>query len=43
MMEIGTVRHCQSCGCTPCKKCGAEIKNKVCSGCGKPAKECTCA
>jgi hypothetical protein len=33
---------CQTCGCTPCKVCGKEIKNGVCSGCGKPSKECTC-
>ena len=26
---------CQECGCTPCKKCGREIKDGVCSGCGK--------
>jgi hypothetical protein len=36
------VRYCQVCGCTPCKKCGAPIENRVCTGCGKPAKECTC-
>jgi hypothetical protein len=33
---------CQSCGCTPCKKCGAPIENGVCKNCGKPAKDCTC-
>ncbi len=26
----------------PCKVCGKPITNKVCSGCKKPAKECTC-
>lgn len=33
---------CQVCGCTPCKKCGKDIKNGVCSGCGKKTNECTC-
>jgi hypothetical protein len=33
---------CQSCGCSPCAKCGREIKDKVCSGCKKPAEKCTC-
>ncbi len=33
---------CQSCGCTPCKTCGMEIKNGVCVGCGKPSEKCTC-
>ena len=33
---------CQTCGCSPCKKCGMEIKNGVCSGCQKPAAQCTC-
>ncbi len=33
---------CQTCGCQPCKVCGKPITNKVCSGCKKPAKECTC-
>lgn len=32
---------CDVCGCTPCK-CGKEIVDGVCSGCGKPADECTC-
>jgi hypothetical protein len=36
------VRMCQSCGCTPCKTCGKEIKNGVCTGCGKPSEKCTC-
>ncbi len=33
---------CQTCGCQPCKKCGREIKNGVCSGCQKPSDKCTC-
>ena len=33
---------CQKCGCSPCEKCGREIKDKVCSGCTKPSSECTC-
>ena len=33
---------CQVCGCAPCKKCGKEIKNGVCSGCGKAASTCSC-
>ena len=33
---------CQECGCEPCKKCGREIKEKVCSGCKKPADKCAC-
>jgi hypothetical protein len=33
---------CDVCGCAPCK-CGREIKEKVCSGCKKPAKQCVCA
>ncbi len=33
---------CQVCGCTPCMKCGADIEGGVCSGCGKPSKNCTC-
>ena len=33
---------CQTCGCSPCKKCGKPIENKVCSGCKKPADKCTC-
>jgi hypothetical protein len=42
MFATESVRHCQTCGCTPCKKCGAEIKNGVCVGCGKASKDCTC-
>jgi len=34
---------CQTCGCSPCKKCGREIKNGVCDGCKKPSEQCTCA
>lgn len=33
---------CQTCGCSPCKVCGGEIKNGVCAGCGKPSNQCTC-
>jgi len=33
---------CDTCGCTPCEKCGQPIEDGVCSGCGKPAAECTC-
>jgi len=33
---------CETCGCTPCKQCGREIKEGVCVGCNKPADECTC-
>lgn len=33
---------CATCGCAPCEKCGGEIKDGVCSGCGKKAGECTC-
>jgi hypothetical protein len=33
---------CETCGCLPCMKCGAPIKNGVCEGCGKPSKDCTC-
>ena len=33
---------CQSCGCTPCEKCGRPIEDGVCAGCGKPPSECTC-
>jgi len=28
---------CQSCGCSPCKKCGMPIEKGVCSGCKKKA------
>lgn len=33
---------CQICGCAPCAKCGKEIKNGKCIGCGKKSFECTC-
>lgn len=33
---------CQSCGCSPCKVCGAPIEDGVCSGCGEPSIDCTC-
>ena len=33
---------CDTCGCTPCKKCGKPIKNGVCVGCKKKADECVC-
>ncbi len=33
---------CQSCGCSPCQKCGREIKEGLCCGCNKPAVECEC-
>lgn len=33
---------CQSCGCTPCKTCGAPIEDGVCSGCWEPADKCIC-
>jgi hypothetical protein len=33
---------CQTCGCSPCKTCGKEIKNGVCVGCSKPSDKCTC-
>ena len=33
---------CQTCGCTPCVKCGAKIEKGVCSGCNKPSKDCSC-
>jgi len=33
---------CQSCGCSPCSKCGREVKNNVCTGCNKPPDKCTC-
>jgi len=32
---------CKTCGCEPCK-CGREIVNGVCKGCGKPYDECLC-
>jgi hypothetical protein len=32
---------CKTCGCRPCR-CGREIKDKVCQGCGKPYDECDC-
>ena len=34
---------CQKCGCSPCKACGKEIKKAVCSGCNKPADQCSCS
>lgn len=34
---------CQTCGCTPCKKCGREIKEGTCTGCKKPTDQCQCA
>ena len=33
---------CESCGCTPCKTCGAPIEDGVCSGCWEPANQCVC-
>ncbi len=33
---------CQSCGCSPCEKCGMPIEDGVCSGCKNKASECTC-
>ncbi len=33
---------CQTCGCSPCMKCGAPIENGVCSTCKKKSSECTC-
>ncbi len=33
---------CQTCGCKPCKVCGAPIEDGVCSGCWEPAAECMC-
>ncbi|MGB7582940.1 MAG: hypothetical protein WBL85_10900 [Sedimentisphaerales bacterium] len=33
---------CQTCGCSPCRKCGKEIIDTVCSGCNKLADKCTC-
>jgi len=33
---------CDTCGCTPCKTCGAPIEDGVCSGCWEPADECIC-
>jgi hypothetical protein len=33
---------CDTCGCTPCKTCGAPIEDGVCSGCWEPADECVC-
>jgi len=33
---------CQTCGCESCEKCGGEIKDGNCSGCGKPSSECIC-
>jgi len=33
---------CETCGCTPCKACGRQIENKVCTGCKKPPKKCAC-
>ncbi len=33
---------CQSCGCTPCKTCGAPIEDGVCSSCLEPADKCVC-
>ena len=33
---------CESCGCTPCAVCGAEVEDGLCTGCGKPPAECTC-
>lgn len=38
----GTVRMCDSCGCTPCNVCGAPIEDGVCSGCGEKPNNCTC-
>lgn len=33
---------CQTCGCRPCKVCGAPIEDGVCSGCGEPSNYCVC-
>jgi hypothetical protein len=33
---------CQTCGCSPCSKCGKPIVKGVCSGCGKKSEECEC-
>jgi hypothetical protein len=33
---------CQTCGCSPCSKCGKPIEKGVCSGCGKESKDCSC-
>lgn len=34
---------CQTCGCTPCEKCGDSIENGVCAGCSNASSECKCA
>lgn len=39
---LGHGKMCDSCGCTPCKTCGAPIEDGVCSGCREPAEECVC-
>ena len=33
---------CESSDFTPCKTCGADIEDGVCSGCWEPAEECVC-
>jgi hypothetical protein len=33
---------CQTCGCRPCKVCGASIEDGVCSDCGEPSNNCVC-
>lgn len=40
-MKGGEIDMCKTCGCTPCK-CGADIVNGVCEGCGKAYDDCTC-
>lgn len=34
---------CQTCGCTPCEKCGDSIENGVCAGCGNVSSDCKCS
>lgn len=33
---------CQTCGCSPCDKCGGKIENEVCAGCNMGSAECSC-
>lgn len=40
-IEINSM--CQTCGCTPCEKCGGSIENGVCAGCNNASSDCKCA
>lgn len=33
---------CQTCGCSPCQKCGRKIERGVCDGCNKSSFDCVC-